>query len=140
VRDAAARGDRAFTGNIPDHTISVIDLSGRDSTRVFPVGQQPEGIAVTPNGRWVWIGSNRDSTVMVPDARTGVAERKARFTIRIPADSLVATAEVPGSPSPEGVALSRDSRWTFVTLQGRNRGSTIDLASGASVRYAPTGV
>jgi YVTN family beta-propeller protein len=172
-----ARGDRAFTGNIVDHTISVIDVSGRDSTRVFPVGQQPEGIAVTPDGRWVWVGSNRDSTVTVVDARTGVAadtlrgfglpyriaitpdgalavisdpvkaevrivgaaDRKAKFTVTVPADSLVATAEVSGSPSPEGVAISRDSRWAFVTLQGRNRVITIDLARGVIVGYAPTG-
>jgi DNA-binding beta-propeller fold protein YncE len=69
----------------------------------------------------------------------GTADRKARFTIRVPADSLLPTAEVPGSPSPEGVALSRDSRWAFVTLQGRNRVITIDLTRGAIVRYAPTG-
>jgi len=66
-------------------------------------------------------------------------DRKPRFTIVIPRDSLVATAEVPGSPSPEGVAVSRDSRWAFVTLQGRNRVITIDLERGTIVRYAPTG-
>ncbi len=173
----SARGDRAFTANIPDNSVSVIDVSGRDSTRLIPVGRTPEGIAVTPDGRQVWVGSNRDSTVMVvdvqrgvvtdtlrgfgmpyrigisPDARlavisdpvkaqvrvVSVADRKARFTLDIPADSLVATAEVPGSPSPEGVAISRDSRWAFVTLQGRNRVITIDLQRGTIVGSAPTG-
>lgn len=173
----SAKGDRAFTGNIADATISSIDMQGRDSTRVIKVGRQPEGIALTPDGRSVWVGSNQDSTVMVIDARTGmatdtlrsfglpyrivispdsrlavisdpvkaqvrvvsVADRKPRFTIAVPADSLVATAEVPGSPSPEGVAISRDSRWAFVTLQGRNRVITIDLTRGAITAYAPTG-
>jgi DNA-binding beta-propeller fold protein YncE len=46
---------------------------------------------------------------------------------------------VPGSPSPEGVAISRDSRWAFVTLQGRNRVITIDLQRGTIVGWAPTG-
>jgi hypothetical protein len=46
-----------------------------------------------------------------------VADRATRFSIAVPADSLVPTAEVPGSPSPEGVAISGDSRWAFVTLQ-----------------------
>jgi YVTN family beta-propeller protein len=172
-----ARGDRAFTANIPDNTVSVIDVAGRDSTRLIPVGRTPEGIAVTPDGRTVWVGSNRDSTVTIvdvargvavdtlrgfgmpyrigisPDARLAVvsdpvkaevrifsvADRKERHRITVPADSLVATAEVPGSPSPEGVAISRDSRWAFVTLQGRNRVVTIDLARGAIVASAPTG-
>jgi YVTN family beta-propeller protein len=172
-----ARGDRVFTANIPDGTVSAIDVSGRDSTRLFRVGRVPEAVAVTPDGGSVWVGSNRDSTVLVLDARTGavadtlrdfgmpyrivvspdaqvavvsdpvkgevrafgVADRKQRFLLAVPRDSLVATAEVPGSPSPEGVAISRDSRWAFVTLQGRNRVITIDLARGAITGWAPTG-
>jgi len=43
------------------------------------------------------------------------------------------------SPAPEGVTISRDSRWAFVTLQGRNRVATIDLARGAIIALAPTG-
>lgn len=172
-----ADGARAYTSNIPEHSVSVIDLRGRDTTRTIRVGRVPEGIAVTPDGGEVWVGSNRDSTVLVVDPARGVAtdtlrgfgmpyriavspdgrlavisdpvkgevrvvsvgDRKERFTIAVPADSLVATAEVPGSPSPEGVAISRDSRWAFVTLQGRNRVITIDLGRGAIVAYAPTG-
>ena len=173
-----AAGDRVYTGNIPDATVSAIDARGRDSTRLAPVAGAPEGIAVTPDGRGVWVGSNRDSVVLVLDAARGavtdtlrgfgmpyriaispdgrlavvtdpvkaqvrvfsVADRRERHTIAVPADSLVPTAEVPGSPSPEGVAISGDSRWAFVTLQGRNRVATIDLERGAIVAYAPTGV
>lgn len=172
-----ASGDRAFTANIADGTVSAIDVLGRDSTRVLRVGRAPEGIAVTPDGKSVWAGSNQDSLVMVVDTRTGVAtdtlrgfgmpyrivispdnklavisdpvkaevrvvsvaDRKAKFTITVPSDSLVGTAEVPGSPSPEGVAISGDSRWAFVTLQGRNRVITIDLARAVITAYAPTG-
>ncbi|HET7458902.1 MAG TPA: hypothetical protein VFJ74_14730 [Gemmatimonadaceae bacterium] len=172
-----AKGDRAFTANIVDATISSVDVAGRDSARVIAVAHLPEGIAVTPDGRSVWVGSNRDSVVLVVDARSGVAtdtlrgfgvpyriavspdgrlavisdparaqvrvfsvaDRRQKWAIAVPADSLVATAEAPGSPSPEGVAISRDSRWAFVTLQGRNRVITIDLGRGAITAYAPTG-
>lgn len=173
-----ARAGRAFTANIPDGTVSVLTLGGapHDSARLVGVARLPEGIAVTPDGGQLWVGSNRDSVVLVvdvaratvdtlrgfglpyriaitPDGRLAVitdparaevrvvtvADRRPRFTIAVPADSLVATAEVPGSPSPEGIALSRDGRWAFVTLQGRDRVATIDLARGAIVGYAPTG-
>jgi YVTN family beta-propeller protein len=172
-----AAGDRAYTANIADNTVSAIAMDGADSTRVIPVGRQPEGIAVAPDGSTLWVGSNRDSVVLVVDPRRGVAtdtlrgfglpyrigispdgrlavisdpmraeirvvsvpDRAARFTIAVPADSLVSTAEVPGSPSPEGVAISRDGRWAFVTLQGRNRVVTLDLERGAIVASAPTG-
>jgi YVTN family beta-propeller protein len=173
----SAAGDRMVTGNIADNTISVLlPLSGGEP-RVIPVAHQPEGITITPDGNFAWVGSNRDSIVLVVDIRSGVAadtlrgfglpyrlavspdgrlavitdpmkaivrvfdvgSRHERFMIDVPRDSLVATAEAPGSPSPEGVAISRDSRWAFVTLQGRNRVATIDLDRGAIVGYAPTG-
>lgn len=172
-----ARGDRIFTGNIADGTISMVDVTRRDSTTLVPVARQPEGIGAAPDGGTVWAGSNRDSVVVVVDARRGVpidtvrgfgmpyriaitpdgrlavvsdpvnaevrvisvADRKSKFTIAVPRDSLVATAEVAGSPSPEGVAVSRDSRWAYVTLQGRNRVAWIDLERGVITAYAPTG-
>lgn len=179
---AVGSNGRAFTANIADGTVTRLDLRGarssRDTASLVRVGKQPEGIALSPDGRWVWVGSNQDSTVRVIDAESGAtvdtlrgfgmpyriavspdgraavvtdpvkgevrafttADRKQRWSLTIPADSLVATAEVPGSPSPEGVAISRDSRWAFVTLQGRNRVITIDLERGRIVRYAPTGV
>jgi len=171
------KGDWLFTGNISDGTISQLDARGRDSARVISVARQPEGIATSPDGATVWVGSNRDSVVLVLDVKRGVAtdtlrgfglpyrmaitpdsrlavvsdpvkaevrvfttaDRKEKFRIRVPGDSLISTAEVPGSPSPEGVALSRDSRWAFVTLQGRNRVITVDLQRGVITRYAPTG-
>ena len=65
--------------------------------------------------------------------------RRQRLLITIPRDGIVATAEVPGSPSPEGVTTSPDGRWAFVTLQGRNLVATIDLQKGGIAGYAPTG-
>jgi DNA-binding beta-propeller fold protein YncE len=173
----SANGDRMVTGNIADNTISVLSPLTSSEPRVIPVAHQPEGITITPDGNFAWVGSNRDSIVLVVDTRSGVAtdtlrgfglpyrlavspdgrlavitdpmkatvrvfdvgSRHERFMIDVPRDSLVATAEAPGSPSPEGVAISRDSRWAFVTLQGRNRVATIDLDRGAIVGYAPTG-
>ena len=68
-----ARGDRLFTANIADGTVSAIGLAPADSARVIAVGRQPEGIAVTPDGNTVWAGSNRDSIVVVVDTRKRVA-------------------------------------------------------------------
>jgi DNA-binding beta-propeller fold protein YncE len=47
---------------------------------------------------------------------------------------------VPGSAAPEGIAISPDGRWAFVTLQGRNELAFIDLRSRRIVARAPTGV
>ncbi len=129
-------GAHVWVGSNRDSTVLIIDArtgAAIDTLRGFGM---PYRIAVSPNARLVVISDPVRSEVRVVSAN----DRKARFTIAVPADSLVATAEVPGSPSPEGVAISRDSRWAFVTLQGRNRVITIDLERGRITGYAPTGV
>ncbi len=173
----SARGDRLVAGNIADGTITLLSPSGAAPGTVIRVAAQPEGVTISPDGNAAWVGSNRDSIVVVvdlrsgqmvdtlrgfglpyrlaisPDGRTAVitdpvkAEvrifdaltRRQRFLIAVPRDSIVATTEVPGSPSPEGVTISADSRWAFVTLQGRNRLATIDLARGVITGLAPIG-
>ncbi len=173
----SARGDRVVLSNVADNTISSISLSPPGDAVVYPVARQPGGIAIAPDGNSAWVGSNRDSVVLVVNTHTGVATdtlrgfglpyrmalspdgrtavvtdpmdatvrtfdartKRQRASIVIPRDSLVPTAEVPGSPSPEGVTITPDSRWAFVTLQGRNRLVTIDLERGAIVGWAVTG-
>jgi YVTN family beta-propeller protein len=173
----SANGRTMVTANIGSGTISVIHPSATDSAATIPVTAAPEGIAITPDGKGAWVGSDRDSIVVVMDLQTAqpvdtlrgfglpyrlaiapdgrravitdpvraqvrifdVATRRELTSLDIPADSVLSTAEVPGSPSPEGVAISRDGRWAFVTLQGRNRVITIDLDSTRIVGWAPTG-
>ena len=174
----SVKGDRIVVANIADNAISVLTLPATGAPKVIPVARSPEGIAIAPDGNTAWVGSNRDSVVLVVDTRTGaaldtlrgfglpyriaispdgrravvtdpmagsirvfdVATRRERFKIDVPRDSIVSTAEVAGSPSPEGVTIAPDSRWAFVTLQGRNRVVTIDLDRGAITNWAPTGV
>jgi len=173
----SSKGDRFATANIAEGAISLLQAANPEAGTLVKVAAQPEGIAITPSGSTVWVGSNRDSVVLVvdvdkravvdtlrgfglpyrlaitPDGRLAVitdpakaevrvfdvATRRQKFAIPIARDSLVPTAEIPGSPSPEGVTVSRDSRWAFVTLQGRNRLVTIDLERGTIVGIAPTG-
>jgi DNA-binding beta-propeller fold protein YncE len=173
----SALGDRLVMANIADGTITSMNPEMPSSAQTIRVAAQPEGIAITPDGNTAWVGSNRDSVVLVVDLRSGqpvdtlrnfgLAYRMAvspdgrvvvitdpvkaqvrvvdqrthgqRHLVTVPADSVLSTAEIHGSPSPEGVTISRDSRWAFVTLQGRNRVATIDLARGAIVSLAPIG-
>ncbi len=58
----------------------------------------------------------------------------------VPRSGIVATAEIEGSPAPEGIAMSRDGAVAFVALQGRNQAAAIDLASGTIRWVVDTGV
>jgi DNA-binding beta-propeller fold protein YncE len=153
-----------------------LDLDAPDST-LIGVRRQPEGIAITPDGREAWVGSNQDSLVVVVDLTTrrivdsltafglpyriaisgdgrraaitdpakgtlrivNVAARRDVAAIVFGRDSILPTAEIPGSPSPEGVVVSGDGRWAFVTLQGRNRLAIVDLDRALVTALIPTG-
>lgn len=128
-------GSRAWAGSNKDSVVLVVDLARGEPIDTLRGFGLPYRIAITPDGARAIITDPVNATVRIFDART----RKELFTIAVPRDSIVATAEVPGSPSPEGVTTSRDSRWAFVTLQGRNRYITVDLARGAIAGYGVTG-
>jgi YVTN family beta-propeller protein len=129
-------GSAVWVGSNRDSVVLIVDVARTavvDTLRGFGL---PYRLAISPNGKLAVITDPARAEVRVFDAES----HRVRFTIPIARDSLVPTAEIPGSPSPEGVAISRDSRWAFVTLQGRNRVATIDLDRGMVVALAPTGV
>lgn len=128
-------GRFVWSGSNGDSGVVVVDVTaGRavDTLRGFGM---PYRMAVTPDGQRAVITDPVRSEISIFNAVT----RRRQTLIAVPADSVVATTEVPGSAAPEGVTVSTDSRWAFVTLQGRNRMVTIDLARGRIVAWAPTG-
>jgi YVTN family beta-propeller protein len=173
-----ADGRRAFTTNVGDGTISELDVKGHAFVRTIAVAPAVEGIAVSPAGDQVWIGSDKANIVSIvtpasgavadtiggfglpyrlaitSDGKTAIVTDPASAVVRFfntatraelgrmtfAADSLVSTAEMPGSPCPEGVTVTPDGRTAFVTLQGRNRVVAIDVATRTVVATMPTGV
>ena len=73
----SANGERLATANIADGTIALIETAAPERAALVRVAAQPEGIAITPSGSTVWVGSNRDSVVLVVDV-----QRARRSSIR----------------------------------------------------------
>lgn len=61
-------GRRAFTANIPAGTVTVIDLAAGRKLRDVAVGGQPEGIALSPDGRTLWVADLEGERVQAFDA------------------------------------------------------------------------
>jgi hypothetical protein len=61
-------GRRAWTANIQDGNVTEFDLDLRRTGRSFPAASMDEGIAATPGGTQVWVGSNDQHVVTVLDA------------------------------------------------------------------------
>jgi YVTN family beta-propeller protein len=100
---------RAYTANIGSGTVSVIDLATRTRLRDIAVGGQPEGIALTTDGRTLWIGDNRGARVQAYDTR-----------------SFARLAELPAGQVPIRVAASPDGRWIVVSNAGDGTLTVID--------------
>ena len=128
-------GRHAWVGSNKDSVVTVVDVMSGATLATLRGFGLPYRTVITPDGKRAVITDPVNATVRIFDA----ASFRELHSIAVPRDSLVATAEVPGSPSPEGVTTSRDSRWAFVTLQGRNRFITIDLERGVIVGYGVTG-
>lgn len=152
-----ADGTRAFTANVPDGSVSEIDLARRAWVRTIPVNQpMTEGIAVTPDGREVWVGSNGSGIVSVIDTKAGAVVAtltgfKVPYRLAIAPEGRSAAIVDPESnavtlvdvatratlgavalgASPRGVTFAPDGRTLFVTVVGpEERGEAVAIAVG----------
>jgi DNA-binding beta-propeller fold protein YncE len=131
----AADGSEVWVGSNRDSVVTIIDFARRQIIATLRGFGMPYRIALSADGRHAVISDPALGVVRIIDAKS----RADLATIAFPRDSVLASAEFKGSPSPEGIAISADGRWAFVTLQGLNRVATIDLSTRQITGYAPTG-
>lgn len=164
-----ADGRRGYTANVPDGTITELDLTAGTQLRSLPVSSVTEGVAVTPDGREVWVGSNNQHTVTVVDTRAwkavdtlAAAGLPYRIAISPDGRSAVVPAPMGGlvrifdvatrteraivdfgaggeSQEPVGSTITADGAYAFIALQGTNEAAMIDLATGQELRRFATG-
>lgn len=113
-------GRRAFTANIPEGTVSVLDLIAKRKIRDIQVGGNPEGIALTPDGRTLWVADLQGARVQAFDA-----------------DSFERLAELPTGQRPIRVLASPDGRWIVTSNLGTGSLTVIDARTRAVVREVP---
>ncbi|HEX9245997.1 MAG TPA: cytochrome D1 domain-containing protein, partial [bacterium] len=111
-----------FVTNSGDNTVSVIETATNTVVATVQVATKPEGVAVTPDGSWVYVANNGDGTVTVIDA--------VSF-------QLVLTVVVGSAPI--GVAVTPDGSRVYVANSGDNTVSVIDTATD-SVTTGPVPV
>jgi YVTN family beta-propeller protein len=111
----------AYITNNDLGTVSVIDTTKDAVIATIPVGWGPFGVAVSPDGRKVYIG-NWGYTVPVIDTRT---------------NEVVATVATTGNAL--GIAVSEDGHRVYSTNFYDQSLSVIDTATNTVIATAPAG-
>jgi YVTN family beta-propeller protein len=156
-----------FTSNISSNSVSAIEQGsgGAWTQTVIAVGQGPEGLDLSPNGREVWSAHSRDGGVSVID----VASKKVTQTIALGTKrsnrikltpdgkyALVSDIEagelvivdaparkgfkrVALGKSPEGILIAPDGTRAFVAVNGDNHVAVVDLKTWTVTRKLQTG-
>ena len=160
-----ADGSTGFTGNIGSNTVTELDMKSGKVVRSYPVPPQPEAINVTSDGTEVWVGSNATGKVSVLNPATGAVTTAAegvswpyrvlftpdggtvvipdmnnneiRFLDRATSRELARVA-LPDA-GPQGVAMSPDGKFLFVSLSKQARVAIIDVRARAVVGYVASG-
>jgi YVTN family beta-propeller protein len=112
----------AYVANLGSDTLSVVDTATQSVVTSIPVGDDPDGVAVTPDGTQVYVANFLSDNVSVIDAGTN------RVTKTIDVGS-----------GPVGVAVRPDGALAYVTNRGSNTVSVINVATNALVTTIAVG-
>lgn len=158
----------AYTANIGSGTVSVLDLAEARKLRDLSVGGRPEGLALTKEGRELWVGDLSAPRVQVFDTATGEkldekpVDPVAIRVLASPDGRLVATSNiaagtislfdaetrapvrtimVSGEQSKGQVTLlfSPDSTRLYAAETGHDKVAEIDVATGTVLRRIAAG-
>jgi YVTN family beta-propeller protein len=114
-----AGAQNAFITNTSDNTVSIIDVPSGTVIGAVPVGSEPQGVAVAPNGTTAYVTNLFGPSLSVIDA--------AQFP-------QVVTATISTGAFPPGVALSPNGALAYVSngLASTPEVSVINTASNVT--------
>ncbi len=108
----AANAELLYTTNVGDGSVTAINPKTRATGPVTPVARFVEGLAITPDGKQIWVGSNGDSIVVVLDTQTG----RAVDTLR-------------GFGMPYRLAMTLDGKTAIITDPAKAEVRIVDVQS-----------
>jgi YVTN family beta-propeller protein len=117
---AAKQVVKAYVGNFKDNTVSVIDTDAGKVVATVPVAAGPHGLAITRDGRTLYVSGDGSSSLDVIDTGT---------------DKVVKTIDV--GKAPNGVALTPDNRLLLVAVYDENRVTFIDTSTQSVIATVP---
>ena len=161
----ALAGSTGYSTNGAADRVTAFTLDSDRARAQHAVGPRPEAIAVTADGREVWVGSNAAGTVSILDPQTGdlrVVADGFRWPYRIvftPDEARVLVPDLRGGQLrimprsgdgpvsmidlpdavPQGLVVHPSGRYAFQSLNLEDRIAIVDLEAARVVDYLPAG-
>ena len=110
----------AYVANHLEDTVTRIDEENR--TTEIPVGDGPIGVAISPDGSWVYVANTNDDTVSIIDTRS---------------ETVVGTVSV--GTAPWGIAVGADGDYVYVSNSEADTVTVIRAADLSVIRTFAVG-
>jgi YVTN family beta-propeller protein len=121
----AVLGDRVFVANTPAGTVDVIDAKSRKVVTRIPVGVDPVCVAVSPDGKEVWVANHVSDSVSVIDADPASA---THLHVVATVQEFDWKTKATTFDEPVGIAFASNDK-AYVALSSENQIAVIDVAS-----------
>jgi YVTN family beta-propeller protein len=102
--------------------IGVIELASGKLVRTLPGGQDPESVAVSPDGKALYIANEETAELSTLDLAKGAI-----------------TQSIKVGQQPEGVSAHPDGKRVYVTCEEDNKVVAVDLSTSEIIAHIPVG-
>jgi YVTN family beta-propeller protein len=133
ARPIVANETMVFVVNTPADTVDVIDRKTHKIVARIPVGIDPVGLALRPDGRELWVSNHISDTISVIDL-----DPKSAFLLEVVAtiQDLDHKTKTTNFDEPVGIAFASNEK-AYVALSTTNRIAVVDVNSRKILRHLP---
>jgi len=123
ARPVALNGEHVFVTNTPADTVDVIDRKTRRIVRRIPVGIDPAGLSLRPDGKELWVSNHISDSVSVIDLEK---RSPTRFHVVATVQDLDPRTKGTRFDEPVGIAFASNEK-AYIALSSENKIAVVNV-------------